>query len=394
MKIDVLYVDGQNGASGDMLLSALIAAGYSLKKIQNTVKKLNLQSQIFLESMSYSEHSIQGQKLKIKFKDAVKHRSFHDIQKMIQRSPLSAWVQKMSLIVFRKIAEVEASIHQTTIQKVHFHEVGALDSILDIVAFIQALEDLGKPKCFAGALNLGGGHVSFSHGSLVVPAPATAQLIQGWPVFGDVAEAGERLTPTAAAIIVTLFEFTEKMPLLKIKQVGYGYGQKPGTGKKINAVALYLGYPTNLVSFVEECQTNIDDMNPEHYEFLFDRLFSRGALDVWLSPCLMKKNRPAQTLHVLYEHSKRKLMHQIIFQETTTFGVRYFSYERNVLKREKISVMTDWGKVQVKLGFYEGELLTIAPEYESCKKLALKKQIPIKEIYQVAIEKVKNSSFE
>ena len=310
------------------------------------------------------------------------HRHFRDIETMLLHSNLSPAVAAMSLAVFTRLAAAEGKIHNKLPTEVHFHEVGAVDSIVDIVGIAAALHALGATAIHASPIHVGTGFVQCAHGLLPVPAPATMELLQGVPVYSRGIEA-ELLTPTGAAVLAELAQFGP-MPPMRIKNTGYGAGKKELSMANLLRVIvgetdiMESGLPQEEVIVLE---ANIDDMNPEFYSHVMELLFAAGVLDVYLSPLQMKKNRPAVLLRVLVKPQQEKEALTIILHETTTLGVRRFRGEKIMLPRTHVTVQTPYGSARVKVAELNGTEINAVPEYEDCLKLAKAQNIPLKEIY-------------
>ena len=300
---------------------------------------------------------------------------------------MSEAVQKKSLAIFSVIAAAEGKVHGKPADEVNFHEVGAIDSIVDIVGCAICLDYLEVEKIFVGKINVGGGFVQCAHGLMSVPAPATAELLQGFQTYSFGAEK-ELTTPTGAAIIKTLAEFSADLPEDFISEkIGYGAGT---LDLKIpNVLRIYFGeVGEHSTKKLVKLETNIDDMNPQIYGWLYEKLFAAGALDVWTTNILMKKNRPAQMLSVLVDSDRQADCIKIIFEETTTIGIRIIEISRRVeAVRKMAKVLTTWGEVQCKVSAYDGKIVSITPEYEDCKRLAEKNNVPFKAVWQEALTK-------
>lgn len=294
-------------------------------------------------------------------------------------------MKELSKRIFLKLARAESKVHNVDINKIHFHEVGAIDSILDIVGTSIGLKKLNIKKVYSSYLSLGRGFVKCSHGIIPIPAPATVELIKGIPVHSmDVS--GELVTPTGAAIITTLTNNFGRIPLMNIHKVGYGTGRSDF--EQPNLLRIFMGglmdendYATDVTNVIE---TNIDDMNPECYDYLVQKLFECGALDVFFTNIWMKKNRPAVKLSIICPLEKTNRLIDIIFNETTTLGIRLYKTERRKLLIEKKKVKTKYGEVNIKVGKLNDKIKTISPEYEDCKRIAEKNGIPLKHVYDLA----------
>lgn len=365
-----------------MALSALLDLGLPQEKLQAELGKLGLGN--------YNLHVYQGKRQEIKALGVeVKvgpqkedHRHFSDIRSLIEESSLSPEIKKISLAIFQRLAEAEAKIHNQKIEEVHFHEVGAVDSIVDIVGVAIGIDFFRPDKIFSSELPMGRGFVNSQHGHLPLPAPATVEILKGYPVKGISLEE-ELVTPTGAAIIATLSEKVGVWPNMKIEKIGYGMGQKDFPDRP-NLLRLIWGeavdaYLTDRIFILE---ANIDDMNPEFYGYLMEILFDAGALDVSLSHLIMKKNRPGTLLRIIVQEQDLDKLSEIVLRESTTLGVRFYEAQRKKLPREIREVETKYGKVRVKIS----GALRFQPEYEDCKRIALEKGIPIQEVYKEVLK--------
>ncbi len=378
------YFDCYSGISGDMILGALVDLGVDPGKIRKALKTLDLKG-YKLKTSRVQRGLIAGTKVQVSLTKSSHHpaRKYSDIKKLIADSDLSSTAKKNSLEIFKRIAQVEAAIHDTTMEKIHFHEIGAVDSIVDIVGGVVAIESLKLDKIYASPLNVGEGFVQCAHGCLPVPAPATLKLLQGIPVFSNGIKK-ELTTPTGAAMIGFYADKFGSLPVMKIVGDGYGAGDHI-IAEMPNMLRVVLGEIS--AESDEELvliETNIDDMNPEFYEGTMESLFKAGALDVYLTPIIMKKSRPANKISVLSSETDRQAMTEILLHETSSFGVRYFRIGRTVLEREMKTVNISWGSVRIKIGKFNGKVIQISPEYEDCKKIAYKEKVPVKQVYEEA----------
>ena len=376
------YFDCYSGISGDMILGALVDLGVDPGKIRKALKTLDLKG-YKLKTSRVQRGLIAGTKVQVSLTKSSHHpaRKYSDIKKLIADSDLSSTAKKNSLEIFKRIAQVEAAIHDTTMEKIHFHEIGAVDSIVDIVGGVVAIESLKLDKIYASPLNVGEGFVQCAHGCLPVPAPATLKLLQGIPVFSNGIKK-ELTTPTGAAMIGFYADKFGSLPAMKIVGDGYGAGDHI-IAEMPNMLRVVLGEIS--AESDEELvliETNIDDMNPEFYEGTMESLFKAGALDVYLTPIIMKKSRPANKISVLSSETDRQAMTEILLHETSSFGVRYFRIGRTVLEREMKTVNISWGSVRIKIGKFNGKVIQISPEYEDCKKIAYKEKVPVKQVYE------------
>lgn len=309
------------------------------------------------------------------------HRNFKDIEEIINSSDLSDKVKKLSLDMFMKVAEAEAKVHGKTLYEVHFHEVGAIDSIVDMVGAAICLDYLKVDKIISSTVQVGGGFVKCAHGVMPVPAPATVEILKNIPINTGIVQF-ETTTPTGAAILVAnADEFTEKIDF-SIKKIAYGIGHRDL--EVPNVLRVYLGEKESSEKVEEQymLETNIDDMNPELYGYVEEKLFEVGALDVFKTPIFMKKGRPGVKLSVLTNEKVEKSVLEVIFEETTSIGVRKYKVEKIMLNREFSKVKTEYGDITIKKSYYKGKLVKYKPEYEECKTIAKEKNISIVKVYK------------
>jgi len=376
------YFDCFSGISGDMVLAALVDLGWPVKELERELDKLDL-FDYQIEAEKVAKKGITSTQINISIKEDKKERKLKDILSILDKSKLEEKIKEQSRAIFIRLANVEAKIHGKSPEEIHFHELGGLDTIIDVVGAVAGMKYLGIDKVYSSSLSLGKGFVKCSHGTIPVPAPATLELLKGIPVCGSNIEA-ELVTPTGAAIISTVAENFGQMPPMKIDNIGYGAGQRDLPIPNLLRVSLGMlknAYEEDVVSLI---QTNIDDMNPEFYEHIADRLFHQGALDVFLTPIQMKRTRPATMLSVITDEEKTEKMLELIFDETTTLGVRISKIKRRKLNREGRKVATKYGKVEVKIGKLDGMVKNISPSYEECRKIATRLNIPLKKVYQEA----------
>lgn len=418
----ILYYDCFSGISGDMNLGAMIDLGVDKEYLLKELEKLNVHG-YKIQITRDERKGITGTKVKVLLEDEThdhhhenshhhddnsehnhdhhhqhfheqhvhnheggdhQHRNLKDIEDIINSSSLNDRVKELSLKMFLKVAEAEAKIHGKSLMDVHFHEVGALDSIVDIIGSAICLDYLKVDKVMSASVELGGGFVKCAHGLFPVPAPATAEILKGIPVKLGAVQV-ETTTPTGAAILAaTVDEFTDKKEFT-INKVSYGIGQRDTVIP--NVLRVYLGEIENAPSngftgdeaYVIEC--NIDDMNPEIYEYIMEKLFAIGAMDVFMNPIIMKKGRPGIKLSVLCNKNLEMKVIDILLRETTTLGVRKYSVEKTMLNRKFSKVKIKYGEVTVKISLLNGEEIKYKPEYSDCKKLALENNVHIGEIY-------------
>lgn len=382
-----IYFDCYSGISGDMILGALIDLGVAPGMIRKALKSLDLKG-YKLKSNNVTRGLIAGTKAQVVIENTGHShhpaRKCSDIKALISDSDLSKNIKKNSLEIFKRIAKVEAAIHKTSLDKIHFHEVGAVDSIVDIVGGVIAMESLKLDKVYSSPINVGEGFVQCAHGCLPVPAPATLKLLKGIPTFSSGIKK-ELTTPTGAAMLGFYVDSFGSLPEMKVIEDGYGAGDHI-IPEMPNLLRVVLGEITKSSDEdIVMIETNIDDMNPEFYEGTMKSLFDAGALDVFLTPIIMKKSRPANKVSIICSEQHRRIMTEILFRETSSFGLRYSKVKRTILDREFKTVKTKWGTVKIKVGLLNGQVMQVSPEYDSCKSLALKKKIPVKIIYQEAL---------
>lgn len=402
-----LYLDCASGISGNMFLGACIQLGVPEKYLRQELEKLNLAKEYQLEISDVSKNGIGAAYVDVKLLKEFEpeqiettnirrlprilnhheHRTFADIRKIIDSSELSAAVKNKALSIFSVIAQAEGKVHQKPADEVNFHEVGAVDSIVDIAGCAICIDYLEVEKIFVGRVNTGSGFIKCAHGLMPVPAPATAELLQGFKTYSYGAEK-ELTTPTGAAIINALAEFRADLPDdFTSEKIGYGAGT---LNLPIpNVLRIYLGECSgNVERHLVKLETNIDDMNPQIFGYLYEKLFNAGALDVWTQNIYMKKNRPAQMLTVLVDSEKLETCAKIIFEETTTLGVRVIAVDKRIEATRKMAkVETSYGEVQCKVSAYGGKIVSIMPEYEDCRRLAAENNVPFKNIWQEAFTK-------
>ncbi len=399
----ILYYDCFAGISGDMNLGALIDLGVDVQFLKNELAKLPVHgyelnvSRDMRKGISGTQVQVivdeQHQHLNVHHhshghgEHDHHHHSYREIRQMILQSTLDDKIKETSISVFEKVAIAEAKIHNKTIEDVHFHEVGAIDSIVDIVGAAICLAYLNPDTIQATPVELGGGTVKCAHGTYPVPAPATAEILKNIPIRKGAVEY-EATTPTGAAILAACAEiFTEKGDF-KILKTGYGIGSLDGPIPNVLRVFLCESMEQKASSFIVEC--NIDDMNPEFYDYIIDSLFTAGAKDVYLTPIIMKKSRPAVKLSVLCTADCEHQVNEILFKETSTIGLRKYAIEKTMLERKIETVQTRFGAVRIKSAFYQGVCIKSKPEYDDCNMIARKQGIPIKQVYQ-EVEQLLNS---
>jgi uncharacterized protein (TIGR00299 family) protein len=382
--IRTAYFDCFSGISGDMVLGALVDLGVDLKEIRAGLKSLGLSKEYEIKSRIVKRGLISGVKVDVVLKPVRRRhsRNFKDIKTLINQSELPEKIKTGAVDIFKRIAKAEAKVHHTSMDKVHFHEVGAVDSIVDIVGGVFGMSLLKVDRIISSPLNVGEGFVECAHGTLPVPAPATLHLLEGIPCFSTGIKK-ELVTPTGAGMIGFFAKDFQSLPKMKILKTGYGAGDHVIKNSP-NMLRVILGEMEGQgeAQTLTMMETNIDDMNPEFYEYVMELLFKAGAVDVTSTPIIMKKNRPAITLSVLTPTSKMEKTANVILSETSTFGVRFYEVGRITLDRESQTIKTLYGPVKVKVGSLDGKLLKISPEYEDCKKIARREKLPIKKVYE------------
>lgn len=384
----ILYYDCFSGISGDMNLGAMVDLGVDGGYLIKELAKLQLDSEFEIKISKGIKKGISGTKVDVilpqeghEHHAEHHHRNLNDIQNIINGADLSDNVKRMSMDMFMRIAQAESKIHGKPIDEVHFHEVGAIDSIVDMVGAAIALDYLKADQILSSPVQVGGGFVKCAHGLMPVPAPATAELLKGIPIRSGFVPF-ETTTPTGAAILASNVEkFTETVDF-SVEKIGYGLGNRDLDIP--NVLRVYFGNTENLQETEEQyiLETNIDDMNPEFYGYVEEQLFKAGALDVFKTPIIMKKGRPAVKLSILAEQKKVRDVSDIIFKETTSLGIRKFKVEKIMLNREFVTVNTPYGDVTVKKSFYEGESIKYKAEYEDCRRIAEEHNLSIAEVYR------------
>lgn len=393
------YFQCFSGISGDMILGSLVDAGLDFDELLEELDKLNI-SEYYLENKKVTKNNITGTKIDVVVKEKEKHRKLQDILDIIKRSTLPDLVKIKSEAVFTKLAAAEAAVHNTTKGEVHFHEVGSLDAVIDVVGAVSGLELMGIEKIYSSPLHVGTGFTECSHGVIPIPSPAAVELLKGIPVYSQGIEK-ELVTPTGAAVISTLCDGFGSMPDMTVELTGYGAGS--WELEIPNLLRLMIGRQHNFnlqeSRFLESdnvnqapavmIEANIDDMSPEFYDYILNKLFSLQVHDVFLKNLQMKKNRPGTMLCVLTDSSSIEDVLDVIFKETTTIGVRTYNVTKHMLPYEVKLVNTEYGIIKVKVAYLDSNVVTAAPEYEDCCRAAKKSGFPVKTIYDSAKEKAK-----
>ena len=385
----ILYFDCFSGVSGNMILGAMVDAGIDIKALKKELKKLDLHS-YSLKVSKVKRKGIKGTKVDVIVdkKKHLHHTHYKDIKRLIERSKLPEKIKEDSLSIFKNIAEAEAKIHRTSVDNVHFHEVGAVDSIVDVVGTSICISLLNSDITLSSPINTGKGMVKTEHGLLPVPAPATTEMLKGFPSYSSDIEF-ELATPTGVGIITAMAKASNTIPVMKTNAIGYGAGSKDfSDSPNLLRIMIGEGYSPSEQDSITVIESNIDDMNPQFYDHIMNRIFDAGALDVFLTPIIMKKNRPAVKITLLSDNDNVNKLADILLKETTSFGLRMYKTERIKLEKEIKTVKTEYGSTKVKIGKKNGKIINIAPEYEDCKRIANERGISIREVY----EKVKSAT--
>jgi len=392
----IAYFDCFSGAAGDMIVGACLDAGASADHLREELAKLNLSEvDLRIEKVNKAGFAATSFNPVITHLDHTPHRHLPDILKIIAQAALSNSVQEKASSIFTRLAQAEARVHGCEVEKIHFHEVGAADAIMDIVGAAVALESLGIEKIFCSKLTVGGGTVKCEHGTMPVPAPATAELIKGIEITPtDIQH--ELLTPTGAAILTELSESFGPIPAMRIESTGFGAGQRD-LPTQPNVLRLLIGQSnqpvqsSTLQDEVVVLEANIDDATPELIGHVTDQLTQSGALDVFCTSIAMKKNRPATSISIISRPEDTNKLEGILFTECTTLGIRRHTCQRSLLDRKTETIQTPYGPIRIKTGYYNDNPVTIAPEFEDCQKAARKHNLPLKTIMTEAILAHQNS---
>ncbi len=379
----IAYLDCSSGISGDMTLGALVDAGIPLDPIQSGVSSLGL-PEIRITSEEVKRHGFRATKIRIAHPPEKAHRHLHHITDMIDASALTGTQKELAKRIFTRLGEAEAKVHGTTIRKVHFHEVGAIDSIADIVGAAIAWDLLGVERIYCSPVPVGQGEIEIAHGRVGLPAPATAELLKGIPIAASVARA-ELTTPTGAAILATLVDEFGGVPAMSIEAIGYGAGDRELT-EQPNVLRLFVGEAAShaVSDVVWVLETNLDDVSGEVIGHCLTRLGEAGALDVYTTAIQMKKNRPGVKLTVLCRAEQMEKLERIVFKETATLGIRRWAASRHKLERRPHLVDTAFGSVAGKLAVLENGEISFSPEFEACRTIAQDKQVALREVYDAA----------
>ena len=405
-----LYFDCFAGASGNMILGALVALGVDEKELLERIKMLDV-SDFDLEIKTVDRSGISAVYVDVKAPREHAHRHLHTIEKIIDDSRLSDSVKKRSVAIFTRLAEAEAKIHGIDVRKVHFHEVGAMDAIIDVVGACIGFEMLGIEKFACSKIHVGSGFAQMAHGKFPIPPPAVAELLKNAPIYSTEIE-GELITPTGAAIISTVCEEFGQIPEMRIERAAYGAGTRKYNSFP-NALRLILGEietqrrtddaKIDLTSAEEQTakfafetenlillETNIDDLSPQILGFVMERAFELGARDCWFTPIQMKKNRPATLVSILCEKEKKEELAEMLFRETSTIGLRVRAAERICLPRRMEKIETKFGEIDVKFASFGGEIVNAKPEFEQLRAIAERENLPLREIESEVLKILKN----
>jgi len=393
--MDIAYFDCFSGISGDMVLGALVDAGCNLKHIESELRRLDVAGWN-ISSRKVSRGGLAATHVVVEHSETHHHRSLTTILTLIEEAQLPARVTERASNIFTRLGESEARVHNVPVDKVHFHEVGAVDAIIDIVGAAVGFELLGIEKFACSPLNVGGGRVTTQHGILPVPAPATADMLRGVPTYASGIQR-ELVTPTGAAIITALAPHFGPQPAMITHGIGYGAGTAE-LSEQANLLRLLVGesavteprdFSGEIITVLE---ANLDDMSPQIYGYFAQRAFEAGALDVYVTPVQMKKNRPGQLITVLCKSEIAEGLTNLLFRETTTLGVRRSNVQRQILQRESVEVETSFGIVRMKVGLLNGRTVNATPEYEDCRVIAENRGIPLKEVLAEAVSQFQRNA--
>jgi uncharacterized protein (TIGR00299 family) protein len=381
--IGIAYFDCYSGISGDMVLGALVDAGADLRAIEADLRRLGLENWS-ISADKVKRGAITATQVKVESREEHHHRGLSIILKRIEDAKLAPRATERAKKIFTRLAEAEAKVHDMPIEQLHFHEVGALDSIIDIVGAAIGFELLRIDEFACSAFDVGGGQVKTAHGLLPVPAPATAELLRGAPMYSSGIQ-HELVTPTGAAIATTLATRFAAAPEMKLRTIGYGAGSKD-LNEQANVLRLLIGESVTSEAGerwdapVTVIETNLDDMSPQIYGYFAEKALAAGALDVFSSPVQMKKNRPGMLVTLLCESANVSQLIDLVFRETTTIGVRTYEARRKTLDREFVPVETPFGQVRMKISRINATVLNATPEYDDCQRIAAEKGIPLKQV--------------
>jgi len=384
-----------------MILGALVALGVDENELIEQLKLLNI-SDFTIEFTTKNKSGIAAIHAKVKVPHEHAHRHLQTIEKIISDSGLGKNIKKRAIEIFRNLAAAEAKIHGIDINKVHFHEVGAMDAIIDVVGACIGFEMLGIEKFACSKIHVGSGFAKMAHGIFPIPPPAVAELLKNAKIYSTEIE-GELITPTGAAIIATVCDEFGRIPEMRVEKTAYGAGTREYKDFP-NVLRLMIGIQspkskvqspnaTNNEQKTTEnlllLETNLDDLSPQILGFVMERAFDLGCLDCWFTPIQMKKNRPATMISILCDESKWGIFTELLYAETSTLGVRVCKVERNCLSREMVKVETEYGEIDVKIAYHDGKIVNVKPEYDQLREIAIKSKIPLREIERIVDEKLK-----
>ena len=381
----IVYFDCPSGAAGDMIMAALVDAGAPLDALRAELAKLRLEGWR-LVAREVTKGAFRATKVDVEVDRRAhhEHRSLADILRILDVSALAPAIREKAARIFTRLADAEARAHGTTREAVHFHDVGAVDAIVDVTGGVVALHLLGAEAVYVSALPLGGGLADGPHGKIPVPGPGTAELLRGFPVV-DTGVRAELVTPTGAAILTTLAASAGRMPAMTVLAVGYGAGTMdlPGTP---NVLRCFVGETAEAGGdeTVLQVETTIDDMSPQLYEPLVERLFEAGALDVFLTPVVMKRGRPGVVVTALAPHDRLDAVSRGLFEESPTIGVRWSEWRRTRLEREMVTLPTAYGAIPFKVSRLGGRVVTVTPEFVEVLRIAREKSLPVREVLDQA----------
>lgn len=378
------YIDCFSGVSGDMLLGALVDCGWPVSELEDNLGRLDLQG-YRVSAEKTVKQGLAATALHFDLPKQPPQRRFGELLQIVERSRLTDEVKISATSVLRRLAEAEAKVHGVTgtIEDIHFHELGSWDTLLDIVGVVAGLRALGMTRVVVSPIQLGGGFVRTAHGQLPVPAPAVAELLRGVPVVGGETRDGELTTPTGAALVSSVATAFGSMPAIRPAAIGYGAGNKEG--RVPNVLRVFIGESIdNESDQIAVLETNVDDLTPELQAAAIEKLLAGGALDAFLIPVIMKKGRPGAIISVICALDRADALEGVLFEETTTLGVRRMVMSRHKLERRHVVVDTEFGSVRVKLGLRGHRVSVASPEFEDCKQLALSHGVAVRAVYEAA----------
>lgn len=385
----LLYFDCIGGISGDMALGALVDAGADPEEVRSVLASLPLEP-FSVEFEETESGGIRATRARVRCEATGVIRTFASIRQLLDEATLPDAARELSQRMFHRLAVAEAAVHGRDVEQVTFHEVGAVDSVVDIAGTALAITMLGVDRSFASPVPTGMGMMRSEHGAMPIPAPAVVELLRGAPLFSKGVPV-ELTTPTGAAILATVAEGYGELPPMHIEAVGYGAGERSLEFPNVLRVLIGEAADAKLESTDADgasrevvLETNVDDLNPELYAYVLERLFDEGAQDAWLTPILMKKGRPAVAVSVLCSARQQDAMREVLYRETGTLGVRASVVDKRMLERTVLDVTTAWGSVRVKVGFLDGRALTLSPEYEDCARAARASGVAVRKIYEEA----------